>query len=121
MYGKKIKSDHSLAAEQLAEIKPLRLISDKELQQHKSSESLWVAVHGKVFDLTEFYNEHPGGWEVIEENAGKDGTSAYEEGSHGMESVRDLKKYYVGEYEGKKLSLQEKKKEVAKEQLQKIK
>ena len=38
-----------------------------------------------------------------------------------MESVRDLKKYYVGEYEGKKLSLQEKKKEVAKEQLQKIK
>ena len=32
-----------------------------------------------------------------------------------MESVRDLKKYYVGEYEGKKLSLMEKKKEVAKE------
>ena len=80
-----------------------------------------LEMHGKVFDLTEFYNEHPGGWEVIEDNAGKDGTSAYEEGSHGMESVRDLKKYYVGEYEGKKLSLQEKKKEVAKEQLQKIK
>ena len=53
--------------------------------------------------------EHPGGWEIIEEYAGKDATAAYEEGAHRIESIRDLKKMYVGEYEGKKLSLAERK------------
>ena len=73
--------------------------------QHASSDSLWTAIHGKVFDLTDFYMEHPGGWDVIEEFGGRDATQRFEEGDHRLESIRDLKKYYVGEYEGKKLSL----------------
>ena len=59
--------------------------------------------------------EHPGGWEVIEECAGLDATQRYEDGDHPLESIRDLKKYYVGEYEGKKISLLEKKHKIAKE------
>jgi cytochrome b involved in lipid metabolism len=66
---------------------------------------MWCALHGRVFDLTEFYMEHPGGWDIIEEFGGKDATVRYEEGEHNMSSIRDLKKYYVGEYEGKKLTL----------------
>ena len=57
-----------------------------------------------MFDLTDFYMDHSGGWDIIEEYAGRDATQKYEEGNHMPESVRDLKKYYVGEYEGKKLS-----------------
>ena len=78
---------------------------------------MWVAVHGHVFDLTEFFYEHPGGWEVIEENAGKDGTVSYEEGAHRIESIRDMKQYYIGEYEGKKITMQDKKEQAAKQQL----
>ena len=48
--------------------------------------------------------EHPGGWDVIEECAGRDATQRYEDGDHPLESIRELKKYYVGEYEGKKIS-----------------
>ena len=55
--------------------------------------------------MTDFYKEHPGGWDVIEEFGGRDATQRFEEGDHRLESIRDLKKYYVGEYEGKKLSL----------------
>ena len=68
---------------------------------------MWVAVHGKVFDLTEFYMEHPGGFDIIEEWAGKDATQAFEQGDHAIESIRDLKKYYIGEHEGRKSSLAE--------------
>ena len=78
-------------------------------------------VYGKVFDLTDFYMDHSGGWDIIEEYAGRDATLKYEEGQHMPESVRDLKKYYIGEYEGKKLSFQEKKQMVAQEQVEKIK
>ena len=97
-------------AKALLDIKPSKTITDKELMEHNSEDSLWVAIHGKVFDLTEFYMEHPGGYDIIEEYAGKDATLRYEEGEHNVSAVRDLKKYYVGEYEGKKLTLQEKKK-----------
>ena len=58
----------------LAEIKPLQKISDSELAKHNNEHAMWVAVHGKVFDLTEFYMEHPGGFDIIEEWAGKDAT-----------------------------------------------
>ena len=70
---------------------------------------MWVTVHGKVFDLTEFYMEHPGGWDIIEEYGGKDGTIKFDIGNHTTADIRDMKKYYIGEYEGKKLTLSEKK------------
>ena len=91
-------------AASLASIKPLRKITDKELKQHATGDSLWVAIYGKVFDLTEFYMDHSGGMDIIEDAAGTDCTIQYEEGAHTQSSVRDLKEYYIGEYEGKKLS-----------------
>lgn len=103
------KSSLTMTAEYLLKIKPTKVITDKELMQNNHEKSMWVAVHGRVFDLTEFYLEHPGGFDIIEEVAGQDATAKYEEGDHRMESVRDLAKFYIGEYEGKKLSLQEKK------------
>tara|TARA_B110000977_G_C10695095_1_gene345039 strand:+ start:291 stop:443 length:153 start_codon:yes stop_codon:yes gene_type:complete len=48
--------------------------------------------------------DHSGGMDIIEDNAGTDCTIKYEEGEHTESSVRDLKEYYIGEYEGKKLS-----------------
>ena len=48
----------------------MKKISDSELARHNNEYGMWVAVYGKVFDLTNFYLEHPGGWEVIEECAG---------------------------------------------------
>ena len=57
----------TLSAKVLFDIKPTRVITDKELMEHNSEDSLWVAIHGRVFDLTDFYMEHPGGYDIIEE------------------------------------------------------
>ena len=72
-------------------IKPTKLITDKELMQNNHEKSMWVAIHGRVFDLTEFYMEHPGGFDIIEESAGQDATAKFDEGDHRIESIRDLK------------------------------
>ena len=32
-----------------------------EVAEHASEESLWMVVRGKVYDLTEYLDEHPGG------------------------------------------------------------
>jgi cytochrome b involved in lipid metabolism len=52
----------------------LRKIKKPELLLHKSEDDLWVVVDGKVYDLTKFHQQHPGGPEIIINNAGKDGS-----------------------------------------------
>lgn len=55
----------------------LRAIQADELAQHKSRTSSWVSLYGKVYDLTSYIEEHPGGAEAILDVAGVDGTEHY--------------------------------------------
>ena len=47
-------------------------------RQHNSEEDCWIAINNKVYDLTDFAEEHPAGPESIIELAGQDGTEAFE-------------------------------------------
>jgi len=38
-----------------------RQISVEEISKHNTAEDCWIVVDGKVWDLTEFAPEHPGG------------------------------------------------------------
>lgn len=49
-----------------------------EVSQHNSKDSCWVIVHGKVYDVTEFLPEHPGGEKIILKYAGKDATKKFD-------------------------------------------
>jgi len=49
-----------------------------ELAKHNTEEDLWVAIHGIVYDLTEFAHEHPAGFKSIFDLAGTDGTAAFD-------------------------------------------
>ncbi|KZV66454.1 hypothetical protein PENSPDRAFT_755719 [Peniophora sp. CONT] len=53
-------------------------LSGKEVATHNSRESCWIIVHGKVYDVTDFLDEHPGGSRIILKYAGKDATAEYE-------------------------------------------
>ncbi|CAG8810874.1 28027_t:CDS:1, partial [Racocetra persica] len=32
-----------------------------DVAQHNTQDSIWIIVHDKVYDVTNFLNEHPGG------------------------------------------------------------
>ncbi|KDQ63607.1 hypothetical protein JAAARDRAFT_189164 [Jaapia argillacea MUCL 33604] len=49
-----------------------------QVAEHNSSSSCWVIIKNKVYDVTEFLPEHPGGSKIILRYAGKDATAAYE-------------------------------------------
>ncbi|KAI7859964.1 hypothetical protein BDC45DRAFT_431621 [Circinella umbellata] len=53
-------------------------ISLQEVAQHNKKDDLWVILYGKVYDLTQFLPEHPGGQKIILKFAGKDATKAFE-------------------------------------------
>lgn len=37
------------------------MISHDELKKHISKDDCWVILHSKVYDVTSFVHEHPGG------------------------------------------------------------
>jgi cytochrome b involved in lipid metabolism len=65
--------------------------------------SLLLGVHGvfetlragKVYDVTPFMDDHPGGGEIMLSAAGKDGTQDFEDVGHSPHARELLKKYYL--------------------------
>ncbi|KAI8089873.1 FMN-dependent dehydrogenase-domain-containing protein [Halteromyces radiatus] len=56
----------------------MKSISPQEIASHNTKDDLWVVIHGKVYDLTEFLPNHPGGQKIILKYAGQDATDAFE-------------------------------------------
>ena len=55
-----------------------RRVSMSELSAHADASSCWVALHGVVYDLTSFVDEHPGGAYMILLGKGTDCTLLFE-------------------------------------------
>ncbi|KAK8858938.1 hypothetical protein IAR55_003169 [Kwoniella newhampshirensis] len=68
------KNDHLPGTKQAGGQK---LISYEEVQKHTTREDCWVIIDGKIYDVTEFLDQHPGGPEIILANAGKDATKIF--------------------------------------------
>ncbi|KAM0718145.1 hypothetical protein Q7P37_006477 [Cladosporium fusiforme] len=52
-------------------------IAVAELDKHATPDDCWIVINGKVYDLTNFAPDHPGGPDIIYKYAGKDGSKAY--------------------------------------------
>ncbi|KAI0082168.1 hypothetical protein K474DRAFT_1694475 [Panus rudis PR-1116 ss-1] len=50
----------------------------QQVAEHNNEKSCWVIIKNKVYDVTDFLRDHPGGAKIILKYAGRDATSAYE-------------------------------------------
>ncbi|XP_022369518.1 cytochrome b5 isoform X1 [Enhydra lutris kenyoni] len=69
----------------------------EEIQKHNHSKSTWLILHHKVYDLTKFLEEHPGGEEVLREQAGGDATESFEDVGHSTDARELSQTYIIGE------------------------
>jgi cytochrome-b5 reductase len=74
----------------------LRKVSAAELETHRSPSDCWVAIHGNVYDVTHWLNDHPGGADIILGVAGGDVTQDFDDTGHTNYAVNLLERYYVG-------------------------
>lgn len=47
-----------------------RTISADELKKHSKQGDCWLAIHGNVYDVSDFMDDHPGGGDVLLDAAG---------------------------------------------------
>jgi len=73
-----------------------RKIKLTEVAQHDKLEDVWIVIHNKVYDVTHFIGEHPGG-DILMDGAGKDATGLFEDIGHSSDARSMLKDYYIGD------------------------
>ncbi|XP_075911098.1 cytochrome b5 [Petromyzon marinus] len=75
----------------------VKYFSLDEVKKHNSCRTTWVVIHHKVYDLTKFLEEHPGGEEVLLEQAGSDATESFEDVGHSSDARELSARYLIGE------------------------
>jgi len=77
----------------------------KQVAEHKTEEDCYLIIGNiksggkKVYDVTKYLNEHPGGAEVLLDLAGQDADDMFEDIGHSLEARNKMKDFYIGELE----------------------
>ncbi|KGL84109.1 Cytochrome b5 [Tinamus guttatus] len=69
----------------------------EEVQKHNNSQSAWFILHNRIYDVTKFLEEHPGGEEVLREQAGGDATENFEDVGHSTDARGLSETFIIGE------------------------
>lgn len=72
----------------------------EEVSKHSTAKDCWLVIYDKVYDVTRFLDEHPGGDEVMLNVTGKDSTDDFEDVGHSTGARMQLEEYFVGNFEG---------------------
>ncbi|XP_047342629.1 cytochrome b5-like [Impatiens glandulifera] len=73
------------------------LLAFDDVIKHNKNKDCWVIISGKVYDVSEYMAEHPGGPEVLVSATGQDGTNDFEEAGHSDSAKKMMVKYCIGE------------------------
>ncbi|KMT05615.1 hypothetical protein BVRB_7g167560 [Beta vulgaris subsp. vulgaris] len=74
-----------------------KVFSLSEVAEHNSSKDCWLVIGGKVYDVTKFLEDHPGGDEVLLSATGKDATDDFEDVGHSSTARAMMDEMYVGD------------------------
>ena len=57
----------------------VREVTRQELRKHKKRTDAWMAINGAVYNVTDYMDYHPGGWDELLKGAGSDATNMFNE------------------------------------------
>ncbi|XP_062148786.1 cytochrome b5, seed isoform-like [Alnus glutinosa] len=68
-----------------------------EVSEHDSPKDCWLVIDGKVYNVTKFLEDHPGGDDVLLSATGKDATNDFEDVGHSSSARAMMDEFYVGD------------------------
>ncbi|KAJ8548035.1 hypothetical protein K7X08_021271 [Anisodus acutangulus] len=79
----------------------------EETSQHNTKDDCWVVIDGKVYDVSSYLDEHPGGDDVLLGATGKDATDEFEDAGHSKDARELMEKFFIGELDPSSTSIPE--------------
>ena len=67
------------------------------LAKHSGKDDAWMTINGKVYNVSKYLEDHPGGEEVLLDRVGQDATEDFEDVGHSNEARKQLLSFEVGE------------------------
>ncbi|WOG85943.1 hypothetical protein DCAR_0105136 [Daucus carota subsp. sativus] len=68
-----------------------------QVSKHNNPKDCWLIIEGKVYDVTKFLEEHPGGDDVLLSVTAKDATDDFEDIGHSSTAKAMLDEFYIGD------------------------
>lgn len=69
----------------------------EEVAKHNTDSDVWIVINDKVYNVTNYQLEHPGGPIVLMNRAGKEASLAFEQASHSKNAIENvMPKYRIG-------------------------
>ncbi|KAI0494281.1 hypothetical protein KFK09_024413 [Dendrobium nobile] len=74
-----------------------KTFSFSEISTHTSKDDCWLIIHGKVYNVTDFLEDHPGGDDVILKAAANgDATQSFEDVGHSSTATSMMEGFLIG-------------------------
>ncbi|XP_006856406.2 cytochrome b5, partial [Amborella trichopoda] len=64
---------------------------------HNNNKDCWVIIDNKVYDVTSYLDDHPGGDDVLLAVTGKDAKEEFEDAGHSADARKLMDEYFIGE------------------------
>lgn len=74
-----------------------KLYTMQEAAHHNTKDDCWIVVHNKVYDVTSYLDDHPGGDDVVLAATAKDATDEFEDAGHSKDARELLESFCIGE------------------------
>uniref|UniRef100_A0A5B7AX38 Cytochrome b5 heme-binding domain-containing protein n=1 Tax=Davidia involucrata TaxID=16924 RepID=A0A5B7AX38_DAVIN len=84
-----------------------KLFTMQEASQHNTKEDCWIVIDGKVYDVSSYLDEHPGGDDVVLAATGIDATDEFEDAGHSKSARELLESFCIGELDPSSPSIPE--------------
>ncbi|XP_050235976.1 cytochrome b5 [Mercurialis annua] len=84
-----------------------KLYSMPEVSQHSTKNDCWIVIDGKVYDVSSYLDEHPGGDDVVLATTGKDATDDFEDAGHSDDAKNLMESFCIGELDSSDLAIPE--------------
>ena len=76
--------------------KSLKSFTAEEVARHAAANDCWVVIKGRVYDVTSYVEEHPGGLAILK-NAGGDATAGFHGPQHPPRVYDMIDDYLIGD------------------------
>ncbi|KAJ4769603.1 Cytochrome B5-like protein [Rhynchospora pubera] len=90
--GRKFKHTQSTANAN----NPTTCYTNEQVSKHNTRTDCWIIVKDKVYDVTSYVEEHPGG-DAILNNAGRDSTQGFYGPQHATRVFDMVDEFYIGD------------------------